>query len=264
MKAFLIFFITFSVIAASPSQWESVTEIRDRHEFYKNDEAIKKPAGAWEVLFSVVYPGSNLSSVKDCVIYRVPGDEPGVLKINTISILKLCEDVLYEKAEREIEGITSLQFSTDKKINISYTAKDSSANWRIQLPTRPGKPENLMSSENFKGPGVVLLSSQPGGEEIALKDQTPCHEISDACEELKPNICNQCSQGWYEAPNGCKIGPKFCGIQACGGMNQPACRRGMVYQRKQKIKYECVSDNSFAYCQPKLKVFCQSGQAFCH
>lgn len=264
MKMIFLFLFSWSAFAAHPAQWESVTEITERHEFYRNNEPIKKPAGAWEVLFSITYPGSNLRKVKDCVIFRVPGQEPGILKIKTASVLKRCEDLLYEKADREIEGITSLQFSTDKKVHISYSAKDASANWLINLPESPSKIEPHMSSEAFKGPGIVLLSAKPGEEEIPLKDQTPCHEIGDACVELKPNVCEQCQNGWYEAPNGCKVGPKYCGVQNCGDMNQPACRRGMVYQRKNKIKYECVSDSSFAFCQPKYKVFCQNGQAYCH
>ena len=257
-------------LADAPLHWNQMNEIQDRHEFYKNNEMVVKPKDSWQTLFSVVYTDVDLVKTKDCVFFRVPGANQGSLKIKTISGEANCEKFLLEPGDKSWDEIKSLQFSTDnEKLTLDMTFPQyQNEKWLIDLQNKFERPEAKMhlSSADYKNSKIIFLSPKQllsGKKEIPnLKAKTVCHEINDECEELKPSVCSQCADGWYEIPNGCVQGPKYCGRVECGERNAPACRRGMVWQREDKI-FDCRTDASFAYCSKGLSVQCQGRQAFC-
>jgi hypothetical protein len=268
----IYFLLLFSTLlhADVPLDWTSAFSIEERHEFYKDNEVIQNPKNAWQVLFGVVYPDARLNLHKDCVFYRVPGEELGELKIKKISQAQSCEAALFNPGDVTWKEIKSLQFSTkDHTIQLQMTMPKYKAEaWNVKLVNlaRHTLPHPELSSAEYKSPKMILLA--PGTElskfapKFKLKEGDLCHKVSDDCEAI-PSQCSDCPQGWYETPNGCMVGPKYCGSIECGKKNGPACRRGMKYQRSDK-KLACRDgDISFAYCSPGLRIQCVGTEAWC-
>lgn len=270
MTIFLVLFLTSLVHADAPYYWSHLTEIRDRHEFYADNVVIVKPKDSWQTLFSVVYTDIELQQMKDCVFYRVPGVEAGMLKIRTISASDSCDKHILQPGDKEWGDVRSLQFSSSSdKLLLSMSFPDyRSEKWNVLVQNQFKKPipKMLSSSVDAKSSRIILLAPKKDLtrkiEATSLKNGQICHNINEDCEEVRPSTCHQCSEGWYEVPNGCLRGPKYCGRQACGKKNQPACRRGMVWQKKDEA-FECRMDSSFAYCAKGLQVHCAGKLAYC-
>jgi hypothetical protein len=264
---FLSYFVSAESILVS---WENVHDVQDKHEFYGNNEAIIKPKDAWQTLFSLVFYDMNTREAKDCVFFKVPGNDAGILKFKTVHVKDSCDSHILEPGEKEITGIKSLQFSiTLNEVKISFSNVDfKSENWIIPLRQKSVKklPEMHLSSAEFKSSKLVFLSSKSvslsHADSVQKKDHDLCHDINEDCEEVSPSYCLNCRSGWYEIPNGCTQGPKYCGILNCGGKNRPACRRGMRWQRKEST-FDCRTDSSFAYCSKGNFIQCEGKKAFC-
>jgi hypothetical protein len=265
----IIFFMIFSTLlfAGSPRSWEFARSIVDRHEFYTNSEDIREPANTWQSLFAVTYLDSSFQYFKDCIFYRVPGDEPGKIKIKTMAIDKDCVSEILSPGDMEMDGISHLRFKTDdNSASVEFQKNAKLESWKI-LPAKERKnpdPKPLMSSADFKSPRMIYLAPARNDsiKMTGLKDGTLCHNINQDCEEISKSSCDQCVNGWVEIPNGCLSGPKKCGASGCGGKDLPACRRGMAWQRKDK-HFDCRVDSSFAWCSKGLAVFCDGDKAYC-
>lgn len=267
MSALFIILLSTLAFASTPPQWSGVLEIGEKHEFYQEGKAFEAPANSWQTLFSVSYVTRDLKKFKDCVFYRIPGVEAGKLKLKTTLPEVSCEKFILEPGDREIEGVKSLEYVSVKNgLNLTFSLpKYKLELWEIRLPVSGSKePRSLMSSAEFKSPKVLLLAppSQVKEQSKPVFAQGICHKIDDNCQEISLSTCSECEEGWYEIPNGCPQGPKHCGRDRCGEKNQPACRRGMEYQRTPK-KYECRIDPSFAYCKPGLVIQCEGALAYC-
>jgi hypothetical protein len=265
-------FLSLLSFANPTLKWSNTIEIVEKHEFYKNNEVITKPENSWQVLFAVVYRDSNMVTFKDCLFYRVPGLESGILKLKTISAEKSCSEFIFTEGQQEWTGLKSLQFSIENSfLSLNITnSKYETEKWDIpffNVYQRP-IPKILSNSAEYRSPQFIFLNPHKGNEPItpqkglALKDKTICHNVTDTCEEKSPSVCYQCEHGWFEIPNGCQQGPKFCGPSECGLKHQPACRRGMKYQRK-TAEFDCRSDQSFAYCAKGLSIQCQGNLPYC-
>lgn len=267
----LLLLSSLSVWAKAPTHWAHILEVKDRHEFYQNHQNIDAPKDAWQTLFSLVYVDSDLKRLKDCVYFRVPGKDPGVLKITTTSVMEPCEDQILNPGNLEVAGIKGLQFAVyDREVSIDLNLSDfKTQKWEAELQgnfVKP-KPQMSMSSVELKSPKIIYLAPKSSVSVKAdqvrfLKDKTLCHDVNEDCQEVKPSSCDQCESGWYEVPNGCEIGPKYCGTLNCGGKDAPACRRGMKWQRSEQ-QFDCRTNSSFAYCSKGLKVTCEGQKAFC-
>ncbi len=269
MIAIMIFILSYSLKANEPMHWAYVNAVQNRHEFYLNNEVISKPQDAWQILFSLLYIDSGLKKLKDCIYYRVPGEEAGILKIKTMSSSSSCDESILSPGDREIKNIKSLQFSvTDKEINLDFTLSDfQNHKWQARLPDSFGVkiPQMQTSSAEFKSAKIILLAPEQNikvPENQNYQPNTLCHNINEDCMEVSTSFCSQCPAGWYEIPNGCSEGPKYCGMLECGGKGRPACRRGMKWQRNEK-SFDCRIDSTFAYCSKGLTVTCEGKKAFC-
>lgn len=269
MIIFGFLFLSLLAIAEEPLSWSYATGIQDKHEFYQNNEVITSPKDAWQLLFSVSYIDGKLNKLKDCVFYKVPGEESGILKIKTTIFFESCDKFVLEPGDREIQNIRSLQYSiSGKKVDINYTLKNfKSGKWSTELLSSAGTdvPKMHSSSLEYKSPKIILLAPEvklPTQAIPLLEDGILCHDVNEDCEISSPSTCSQCGNGWYEIPNGCRIGPKYCGILKCGLKDQPACRRGMEWQRSEE-NFDCRTNSSFAYCAPGLSVACEGKKAFC-
>lgn len=270
MIKILLLIFSFNLFASQPAHWANLFEVSDRHEFYENHESIIKPMDSWQTLFGLVYIDRELQRIKDCVFFRVPGHENGVLKIKTISALEKCDDYLLKDGDKEYSEVKAFQFAVfgnELKIDLSF-ADFRTEKWKAKIQSSFTKPEATMglSSAEFKSPGIIFLAPSLRNVKVAKKPfpelNTLCHDINEDCEELKPSTCADCSTGWYEITNGCSQGPKYCGILQCGKKDQPACRRGLKWQKKE-INADCRIDSSFAYCSKGFFIHCDGKKAYC-
>lgn len=267
---YLFLLLSLNVFAAQPTHWTNLFEVSDRHEFYQNHESIVKPKDSWQTLFGLVYIDRDMQRIKDCVFFRVPGNENGVLKIKTVSALESCEEYLMKDGDREYVDVKALQFAVfenELKIDLSF-ADFRTEKWQAKFQSSFTKPKAQMSlsSAEYKSPKLILLAPLATNQKITKRpfpaDKSLCHDINEDCEEKKPSSCNDCENGWYEIPNGCAQGPKFCGVLQCGKKDQPACRRGMKWQRKE-VPSDCRIDSSYAYCSKGFTVHCEGKKAYC-
>lgn len=269
MMGFILLLIsTMSFAVTRPLHWSYIVEAKEKHEFYKDFEEIKKPSHSWQALFALVYVDRDLKKIKDCVYYYVPGTDPGKLKIKTLPADTKCEDKLFEPGDLEINDIRKLHFSVSpKEVILDFAVKDaSSTRWTAQLQDQYVRPEPALniSSAEFKSPKMILIAPKSVPTPVAnqLKDKVLCHNINEDCAEVSPSTCAQCENGWYEVPNGCEKGPKYCGNVNCGGKGEPACRRGLKWQRAES-EFDCRTDSSFAYCSRGAAIVCEGRKAFC-
>jgi len=270
MMIFLIFIS--NILLADPTwKWTNAIDVVEKHEFYHNNEIIQKPKDVWQTLFAVRYHDSNLKAFKDCVFYKVPGQEAGVLKIKTIAENLKCEQVMYQPGDQEWNNLKAFQFSIQKNLlSLSLTdEKFEITRWDVPLFNVFEKPvpKNLMSSAEYRSARILFLKPYKGKlvirpEKSKIQNLKECHMIAEDCSEISPSRCHLCPQGWYEIPNGCGLGPKFCGTITCGTKGAPACRRGYVWQRKEQ-SFNCREDSSFAYCGKGLQVQCEGNLPYC-
>jgi hypothetical protein len=268
---YFLFLFSLNLFAATPSHWSNILMVTEQHEFYKNFEPILKPANSWQHLFSVSYIDRDLKRFKDCVFYKVPGEQAGILKIKTLSENEKCDGSLLNPGDLEVQNIKFLQYAAfDNKLSIDITFNDfKNEKWvaSIQGTFRRPEPKLHLSSAEFKASKLIFLSpksqAKAGKKRPFLKDGTICLDVNDDCVIPAASHCDQCENGWYEVPNGCVAGPKFCGPHKCGGKNQPACNRGLKWQRASEENLDCQLNSSFAYCSKNLKVFCEGKKAFC-
>jgi hypothetical protein len=262
-----IFILSALTFADPPGRWEFATAIVEKHEFYTNGEVVTKPANSWQSLFAVSYLDSSFRNLKDCVFYRVPGDEPGKIKIKTLTGEKDCNSEILSPGDSEIENISNLRFMTsDNSASVDFLRETKNESWKVSASKEWKKPEPklLMSSADFKSSRMIYLA--PARESVVrlspLKDGVICHDINLDCEEISRSKCDQCENGWTEIPNGCVNAPKMCGATGCGSKDLPACRRGVVWQRKE-VDSDCRMDASFAWCAKGLLVNCDGDKAYC-
>lgn len=256
--------------AKEPLHWTHILEVRDRHEFYENDQLITAPRESWQTLFSLVFLDEKFSRVKDCVYFRVPGVDPGKLKVRTLPGSAKCDDHLLEKGDLEIDSLKSLSFHTgEREVRVDFVKQDLSLDkWVISLEAVFHQPELKLhlSSAEYRAPKLIYLassllaSSKP--PEPFLPDKTLCHDVKDDCSEASESRCDRCEHGWHEVPNACPRGPKYCGVISCGKKGGPACRRGMRWQRTE-VNFDCRTNSSYAYCARGLKVVCEGQKAYC-
>jgi hypothetical protein len=264
--------ILSSLVLADPTwKWTNAIDIVEKHEFYQNNEIIQKPKDVWQTLFAVRYHDSNLKTSKDCVFYKVPGQEVGILKIKTIPENLKCESAIYQAADQEWRDLKALQFSIQKNLlSLNLTdAKFVITTWNVPLFNVFEKPvpKILMSSAEYRAARILFLKPYKGKlivrpEKSKAQNHKQCHMVTEDCRETSPSLCHLCPQGWYEIPNGCSQGPKFCGTIICGTKGAPACRRGYIWQRKDQ-SYSCRDDSSFAYCAKGLKIQCEGNLPYC-
>jgi hypothetical protein len=264
---YLFVLISFFAEAGSPRKWENAKSIVEKHEFYKNGETILKPQNSWQLLFALTFLDSNFKMTKDCVYYRVPGDEPGKIKVRAVPFEQECHSEILAPGDIELEQVSNLSiFTQDNAVKLVFQMNKKNESWSVATAADWKKPDPklLLSSADYKSPGVIYLApgTSPTKKPEGIKDGVLCHHIASDCQELTPSTCRNCEHGWQEIPNGCVIGPKVCGVSACGGKDQPACRRGIVWQRSEE-SYDCRSHTSFAWCAGKLSMTCDGDKAYC-
>lgn len=259
--------ISLMSMASEPGKWDLARAIVDKHEFYSNNELITKPRDSWQLLFAVTFLDESYRSSKDCVFYRVPGEAPGSLKVKTVAADVDCHAVILTVGDTEISPVSGLRFSEEGSgLRLTFEHSGKRTTWNAQPAQKWTRPEAklLTSSADYKSSRLIYLAPSPAPAAIPapLKDKTLCHDIANDCGSRAPSKCHLCENGWYEIPNGCQVGPKVCGASQCGGKDQPACRRGFVWNNT-PVPADCRENPEFAWCSGKLTVSCDGDKAFC-
>lgn len=266
----MIFLLLLQILYAgadAPRKWENAKAIVERHEFYENGIVIVKPKESWQTLFALTFLDASFQLSKDCVYYRVPGEDSGKIKIKSLPAKTDCSAEILSDGDIEITEVTNLSYTTSADtVVMDFTRDGRKEKWMATIlhDWRKPDPKLLLSSSDFKSPGFIYLAPAEKQDQQAmpLKSGTLCHDVTGDCEEKSPSTCSSCEQGWHEIPNGCFVGPKICGPAECGGKDQPACRRGMIWQRKE-IGADCRVDSSFAWCNKGRSVYCDGDKAYC-
>ena len=264
---YLLLIVSFFAEAGIPRKWENAKDIVEKHEFYENNEVIIKPQNSWQSLFALTFVDSNFNLSKDCVYFKVPGDEPGRLKIKAVPHDVECNSEILALGDVELQDIHDFSFSVEENsVRMKFTQNNKREIWSVSTVADWKKPQPalLLSSADYKSPALIHLATGTSTQQkpSGIKDGVLCHNISSDCQELTPSQCQNCEHGWQEIPNGCATGPKLCGPSLCGGKDQPACRRGIIWQRSEQT-FDCRSNTSFAWCSGKLSVVCDGDRTYC-
>lgn len=250
-------------------QWRTVISAQDQHTGYQSGDVLKKPAGTWQLLFSVLRAGSAVGGLgKDCVWVFIPNREDGVLKITSVHPTESCANKWEDEGWIEEKNLRAIQFVLQAEAAQFWLTDQTGRvhTWKTEfLNTVRVARYGLFDSsvEKRKVPGVFFFTPdskieiRPDGELIGrLEDEYPESPCSYA-----DGSCLRCRFGVYRV-KGLEETNYFCGIDRCGSKNQPACERGVTWQRLRQT-FTCRGDNSHVYCFPGLKVECVGEQAIC-
>src|SRR5690606_5967026 len=161
--------------------------LSNKHEFYKENELIIKPKDSWQSMFDFVYIDRNFITLKDCVYFRVPGKEPGILKVKTVSAEEKCRYFLLSPGDKEWKDIKTFQFNSgENKLVLDLGFQDfRSEIWEIRFQTKPVQKEAGMSlsSAEFKSSKFFLLAPTRTKSKVSTAVFPPadslCHNIND-------------------------------------------------------------------------------------
>ncbi|HLW56863.1 MAG TPA: hypothetical protein VKY27_05725 [Bacteriovoracaceae bacterium] len=258
MSAFFIIFISFFSYGF-PQELFSVYEKLEVHEFYKDNELIKRPVDAWQNIASFSISNTDLSLSRLCLKYRPSSEAKGIFRIELMPLKRKCQEngkIIYEQ-----DSLLGIQFQREPEFKITFSHKDfSTTSWTIKTIKKKASLELLDTPDKFWGEKVLFLNDHTDFQKL-LTDGTQCLKVSDDCKVEGSSSCQQCENGSLEAPNGCLVGPRYCSSAECGTKGNPACRRGVKFQNKRSL--DCRVDMSFAFCKGDSVPSCQGLEVWC-
>lgn len=263
MRKILICLFLSSPLLASVNleqEWLSVYKISQRHPVYRSGELIQRPAGTFQLLFSLHYFNSAGISQQDCIWFRVPDpDKRGELRVTQGQ--DKCESWL-ENIRFTLDRIRSLRFTFESnQLTFQFTndqAKLRSLQFRLlNLPQakKSGLFDSSVQKREFKG--VFFLS--PHSESETLKG-LPTPLLDQDCS-FETGTCQRCAQGVIKIYAGDETRYK-CGIDRCGEKGEFACFRGREWKRERE-KPSCRLNSWHLYCQQGLRLECEGELGFC-
>jgi len=90
-------------------RWMAGIRIEDRHEGYNSGEMLKKPAGTWQLLLSIVLPNDE----KDCLFVRIPEKNDGEIKVVTVDAATECKSAQQTMARISLKQLKAIQYQLD-------------------------------------------------------------------------------------------------------------------------------------------------------
>lgn len=242
-----------------PLELSSVYEQLEVHEFYKENELINRPRDAWQTIASFSVVNSDLSLSKVCFKYRPADEAKGIFRVELHSMNQKCDHE--GKFLHEINSLFGIQFQRSPDFKIIFSHKDfTQSSWTIPIPRKKKELSLLDTPDNYWGESVLFLTNEVEKKEL-IKDGTKCLNVADDCSVIGTSSCHQCANGSLEAPNGCLVGPRYCSSAECGTKGNPACRKGVKFQKKRTL--DCRRDDSFAFCAGEGTPTCQGQEVWC-
>lgn len=224
--------------------WLGRVKVDEVHQGYRANEAVLAPAGTWQTLFAVV-----LSKEKHCVHAKVPvKSKRGELRIVVVPLNQTCLGSWESAAMWERRDLRSLQFfAAQAELRLAWTGEDG----RVQS----------LSSRLPDIRGVFFYPPNSTSHDIGIKLVGEINDVFPAnpCT-FTEGTCQLCRYGVYRVKG---AEPEFyCGIDRCGEANQPACQRGIRWQ-KSRGPFSCRGQNDHVFCDQGLRVECQGEVALC-
>ena len=261
--------MAFASVEKWSKEWRTVISIQEQHSGYQSGDVLKKPEGTWQLLFSVLRAGVAIDGLaKDCVWVQIPTQDDGILKIIKVLPTESCQNKAESESWIEEKELRSIQFVL-QSTGAQFWLTDKSGrvhDWKSEfLNTKTTSEFKLFDSsvDKRKIPGGFVFSPDrtidiKHGTELmgSMEDEYPQNPCS-----YKDGSCWRCRFGVYRVKAGDENN-YYCGVDRCGEKNQPACERGVTWQRLRQT-FTCRGDNSHVYCLPGLKVECVGEQAIC-
>lgn len=258
MISFLFFLLSFKSFCFPP-ELNSVYERLETHEFYKDNELITKPLDAWQVIASFSLVNKDLSLSRACLKYRPAQEANGLFRVETMSIQESCSSE--GKKIYEIDSLYGIQFERFPEFKIVFSHKNfTTSSWIIPSISKKKTLSLLDTPDKYWGESAIFLNEELGTGEL-IKDGERCLNVADDCTILGESKCHMCENISLEAPNGCLVGPRYCSSSECGTKGNPACRRGVKFQKKRVL--DCRTDSSFAICAGDSTPTCRGQEVWC-
>lgn len=231
---------------------------------------ITHPPRSWLPLAEfVIHQNGHLGKL--CLVYRVPHSKEvkGTLRLIQKELENSCRYGHEQEYLFEIDNIHKLVIKKTQENELEFNIDKK----KIQIMLAQKLGANLYNKSKFSQslrngfyPGVIWLGVQgPAIRELSVKNLPErvsfrkvegfdvCHLVDENCKSQTRNLCHQCPFGFYEVPhpNCPQGGTKICGLNECGGKNQPAC----IKQVKKEKDY-CRLESPLGFCQQGLELRC--------
>lgn len=246
-------------------RWFTVSAVVERHDGYENNESIKKPEGTWQLLYGVIRTQeAPVGLVKDCLWVKVPRDNDGELRVVPVTPGRSCANTWEDAAAievRSLRSIQSLQEGSEAKLWLTLSSGRVLA-WKARFINKVNERAPVLfdsSARSRSYPGAFFFA--PNADVTGAKARDLIGDFTDEYPTnpctFKDGTCQRCRWGIYRVAT-----DYFCGVDHCGEKNQPACHRGVRWQRT-RSEFSCRSDDSYIYCGPGLRVECEGERAIC-
>lgn len=224
-------------------RWATAVDFVDRHPSLLSGARIAAPAGTWQTLFGVLLPGRSVDKFhRHCVHLRVPTKRDGILRVTLVGAEEDCVGNWEGNKVWEATGIDDVRASLEGgQAQLSWS---DPAVRQVRARTQAVAGAFLFSPES--DPAVPA----PSGE--LWEDGREC--------SLPEGSCRRCRNGFARV-----VGESMsyrCGIDRCGEAGQPACPRGVRWQ-KSRGPFSCRGNHEHVFCARGLRVECQGAEAHC-
>lgn len=223
----------------------------------------------------------NLKGECFALNYQIPSRKD--VQDGKLILLKGCEKQSDDKLNKSVQmelaylnELSEISFSLSNKLQI--LGKERGEKLKLEYPLfnirRPKKLDLLSNSSlNFYKEGLVVTINQPLAEVSVRPDVSEsyfektaktCHVYNKFCEEVEPNTCSNCVNGWFSVigKNACGIKTtKYCGVDNCGQKGWPACPRFPIPDRKEEII--CFDNSPYVFCEKDLNIYCVNDELIC-
>lgn len=269
----LLVLLTFFILLGCRSQkedqflqktqrrWISTTSIEKINTNYKSLSEVNSPKGTVHELLKINFLDRNYRKVSDCVFYKIPEFNEGVLFIVENPKNLKCKDLVADKAYVKLQNIRNLGIEIGKKLIIKIDLVKLKYNL-LNLSKKRSK--KLLSSSALNTSLIASDVEYSLDRSDELKDGEICFDIDDECKVLIEDKCDSCVGSSF-AVIASSCGVKYqrrCGENICGTKNNPACIRGFKTSGVSPQNY-CINDSPVGFCQEGLRVVCENGTLIC-
>lgn len=244
MKVWWLFLWASLAAAQTPfDQWFTAVEVVDRHPSLLTGTRIGAPASTWQTLLGVVLPGQSAHAFhRHCLHLRVPTKGDGILRVTLAGPEQGCAGAWEGTRVWEATGVDDVRVTVEGMEVRLWWSDPTTRQFRIRGQAVPG---------------VFLFS--PNSDPAPMPAPSALWPDGHACD-LAGGTCRHCQNGFLRL-----IGEEDvyrCGIDRCGEAGQPACPRGVRWQ-KGRGPFGCRGNDGHVFCAKDLRIECQGTVAYC-
>ncbi len=250
-----------SFYSETNKRWLAATGVQRINTNYESLDLVNTPKGTTQPLLKIKFLDSNFTKVSDCLFYKIPKNNDGVLFVVENPTNKECKALIAEKAYASISNIRNFGIDLDHKtVKLNIDTKSIEYNFS----NYPRKRKNKLL-ENSKTNDYLVASSINYHQKIKIfQNGEICFDIDDDCNITKIDRCDSCKGGFFKTiASKCSSSfRKVCGVDSCGEKHKPACIRGVETSGMNMNAY-CINDSPVGFCNKELRVVCENGVLIC-